>query len=139
MTMTSIRMANQAIKTSNIIVHRVARRGLQCCASLPSNAVQYPSTTARTTPPPKRSFSSSSNPDNLPSKGIDNQVQTVSSDGVVGTPINFDIASKVEGNESQIVTISLEPGQVLRAESGSMMYMTVRYPTEYCVDTRNIL
>lgn len=47
-----------------------------------------------------------------------------SSDGVVGVPINFDVASKVEGNESQIVTIQLEPGQVLRAESGAMMYMT---------------
>ena len=32
--------------------------------------------------------------------------------------------SKIEGNESQIVTIELEPGQVLRAESGAMMYMT---------------
>jgi len=48
-----------------------------------------------------------------------------SSDGVVAThPIDFDVASKIEGNESQICTISLEPGQVLRAESGAMMYMT---------------
>lgn len=46
-----------------------------------------------------------------------------SKDGVVGEPINFDVAAKVEGNESQIVTIALEPGQVLRAESGAMMYM----------------
>ncbi len=51
-------------------------------------------------------------------------VQTTSSDGVVATPINFDINSRVEGNESQIVTVALEPGQVLRAESGAMMYMT---------------
>lgn len=47
-----------------------------------------------------------------------------SKDGVVGLPIDFDIQSKVEGNESQIVTIDLEPDQVLRAESGAMMYMT---------------
>ena len=47
-----------------------------------------------------------------------------SSDGVVGVPINFDVASKIDGNESQIVTINLEPGQVLRAESGAMMFMT---------------
>lgn len=47
-----------------------------------------------------------------------------SADGVVGLPIDFDVQSKVEGNESQIVTIALEPGQVLRAESGAMMYMT---------------
>lgn len=47
-----------------------------------------------------------------------------SKDGVVGRPIDFDVNSKVEGSESQIVTVSLEPGQVLRAESGAMMYMT---------------
>ena len=47
-----------------------------------------------------------------------------SKDGVVGRSIDFDIAAKIEGNESQIVTIQLEPGQVLRAESGAMMYMT---------------
>lgn len=47
-----------------------------------------------------------------------------SKDGVVGRPIDFDVNSKIEGNESQIVTIQLEPGQVLRAESGAMMYMT---------------
>jgi len=50
--------------------------------------------------------------------------QVTSSDGVVGLPIDFDVASKVEGNESQIVTIDLEPGQVLRAESGAMLYMS---------------
>ena len=39
-----------------------------------------------------------------------------SSDGVVAThPIDFDVASKIEGNESQICTIALEPGQVLRS------------------------
>ena len=42
----------------------------------------------------------------------------VSKDGVEGRPIDFDVQSKIEGNESQIVTITLEPGQVLRAESG---------------------
>lgn len=47
-----------------------------------------------------------------------------SKDGVVGRPIDFNIATKIEGNESQIVTVQLEPGQVLRAESGAMMYMT---------------
>jgi uncharacterized protein (AIM24 family) len=43
---------------------------------------------------------------------------------VAGRPIDFDAQSKIEGNESQIVTITLEPGQVLRAESGALMYMT---------------
>jgi uncharacterized protein (AIM24 family) len=60
---------------------------------------------------PARSFS-----DHAPAK--------TSKDGVVGHPIDFDVSSKIEGNESQIVTIELEPGQVLRAESGAMMYMT---------------
>eukprot|EP00523_Entomoneis_sp_CCMP467_P008890 CAMPEP_0168737582 /NCGR_PEP_ID=MMETSP0724-20121128/10470_1 /TAXON_ID=265536 /ORGANISM="Amphiprora sp., Strain CCMP467" /LENGTH=341 /DNA_ID=CAMNT_0008784855 /DNA_START=124 /DNA_END=1149 /DNA_ORIENTATION=- len=50
---------------------------------------------------------------------------TTSTDGVVAArPIDFDVQSKVEGNESQIVTVTLEPGQVLRAESGALMYMT---------------
>lgn len=48
----------------------------------------------------------------------------ISKDGVVGLPIDFDVQSKVDGKESQIVTVDLEPGQVLRAESGAMMYMT---------------
>jgi hypothetical protein len=47
-----------------------------------------------------------------------------SSDGVVGEPIDFDVAATIEGAESQIVTIQLTYGQVLRAESGALMYMT---------------
>ena len=42
----------------------------------------------------------------------------------MGLPIDFDVASKIDGNESQIVTVTLEPGQVVRAESGAMMFMT---------------
>lgn len=61
----------------------------------------------------------------LPDKSSDERMPAkTSKDGVVGLPIDFDIQSKVEGNESQIVTINLEPNQVLRAESGAMMYMT---------------
>ena len=51
-------------------------------------------------------------------------IERTSSDGVVGRPIDFDVASRIDGNESQILTVTLEPGQVLRAESGAMMYMT---------------
>ena len=51
-------------------------------------------------------------------------LERASSDGVVGRPIDFDVSAKIEGNESQILTVTLEPGQVLRAESGAMMYMT---------------
>lgn len=39
-------------------------------------------------------------------------------------PIDFDIASKIEGEESQVATIELRPGETLRAESGAMLYMT---------------
>jgi uncharacterized protein (TIGR00266 family) len=39
-------------------------------------------------------------------------------------PIDFQTSAKIEGEESQIVTVHLEPGQVLRAESGAMLYMT---------------
>mmetsp|Transcript_6633 Transcript_6633/g.16533 ORF Transcript_6633/g.16533 Transcript_6633/m.16533 type:complete len:350 (+) Transcript_6633:157-1206(+) len=70
------------------------------------------------TPPEKSPAIAAENDSNLPAAA-----QT-SKDGVVGLPIDFDVQSKVEGNESQIVTVRLEPGQVLRAESGAMMYMT---------------
>jgi len=77
---------------------------------------------------PRRAVSSTSFTNNdLPAKGQQETglAQQTSSDGVVAThPIDFDVASKIEGNESQIVTVALEPGQVLRAESGSMMFMT---------------
>ena len=43
---------------------------------------------------------------------------------VPAVPIEFDIASKISGQESQILEVRLEPGNVLRAESGAMLYMT---------------
>jgi uncharacterized protein (TIGR00266 family) len=51
-------------------------------------------------------------------------VAKTSTDGAVGSPIDFETASKILGNESQIAIIELEPGQILRAEAGAMMYMT---------------
>lgn len=42
----------------------------------------------------------------------------------VVVPINFDTSSSVKGEESQILEVDLEPNQVLRAESGAMIYMT---------------
>jgi len=39
-------------------------------------------------------------------------------------PINFDVASKVSGQESQILEVQLSPGERLRAESASMLFMT---------------
>jgi uncharacterized protein (TIGR00266 family) len=40
------------------------------------------------------------------------------------SPIDFAVSSKIEGEESQIATIKLIPGEKLRAESGSMLFMT---------------
>lgn len=38
--------------------------------------------------------------------------------------IDLQVSAKIEGDESQIVTIELRKGEKLRAESGSMIYMT---------------
>jgi hypothetical protein len=39
-------------------------------------------------------------------------------------PINFKVAAKIEGEESQIATVHLAPGERLRAESGAFLFMT---------------
>ena len=39
-------------------------------------------------------------------------------------PIDFAASSRISGEESQILEVRLDAGQVLRAESGSMLYMT---------------
>lgn len=70
----------------------------------------------------RRNFSSSSS--SLTTKDSPSAIMKTSKDGVSGRPIDFDVAAKIEGNESQIITIRLETDQVLRAESGAMMYMT---------------
>eukprot|EP00978_Attheya_sp_CCMP212_P042307 scaffold255492_cov44-Attheya_sp.AAC.2 len=62
-----------------------------------------------------RLFSSSAS-ENLPAKQEENLPALV--------PIDFDAASRISGEESQIVEVTLRPNQVLRAESGAMLYMT---------------
>ncbi|KAI9989349.1 hypothetical protein PInf_019627 [Phytophthora infestans] len=42
----------------------------------------------------------------------------------VFVPIDFDTAMSIEGHDSQVVHIELEPEQCLRAETGAMIYMT---------------
>ncbi len=39
-------------------------------------------------------------------------------------PIDFRTASQISGEESQILEVHLRPNQMLRAESGAMLYMT---------------
>lgn len=38
--------------------------------------------------------------------------------------IDFSISAKIQGEESQIAMVTLRPGETLRAESGSMLFMT---------------
>ena len=59
-----------------------------------------------------------------PSSTDKNNNLETSSDGVVGRPIDFDLQAQIRGQESQILIVTLEPGQVLRAESGAMMYLS---------------
>lgn len=39
-------------------------------------------------------------------------------------PIDFTTSSQISGEESQILEVHLRPNQILRAESGAMLYMT---------------
>lgn len=38
--------------------------------------------------------------------------------------VDLNIAAKIEGEETQVATITLQPGQSIRAEAGSMVFMT---------------
>lgn len=38
--------------------------------------------------------------------------------------VDFDSSAAISGNESQILTVKIEPGEMIRAESGAMLYMT---------------
>jgi hypothetical protein len=49
---------------------------------------------------------------------------TTNSNNVPTKYIDFTMASKIEGEESHIATIHVHPGETLRTESGSMIYMT---------------
>lgn len=41
-----------------------------------------------------------------------------------GALVNFQTSAKIEGEETQVATITLQPGQTIRAESGSLVFMT---------------
>ena len=62
----------------------------------------------------------------LPSKKNDNDEDNTENNKLVvpESPIDFAVSSKIEGEESQIATIQLRPGEKLRAESGAMLFMT---------------
>mmetsp|Transcript_6999 Transcript_6999/g.12818 ORF Transcript_6999/g.12818 Transcript_6999/m.12818 type:complete len:483 (+) Transcript_6999:73-1521(+) len=48
--------------------------------------------------------------------------------------LDLQASAKIEGEESQIATVTLKPGQVLRAESGSMIFMTQGVEMEATAD-----
>ena len=43
---------------------------------------------------------------------------------ITAQPIDFTTSSTISGDESQILQVHLQPNQILRAESGSMLFMT---------------
>jgi Mitochondrial biogenesis AIM24 len=47
--------------------------------------------------------------------------------------IDFQIAAKIEGDESHVATIELQPGETLRAESGAMLFMTEGIVSKYFI------
>ena len=49
---------------------------------------------------------------------------TAEGDVTTYSNIDFEINSKIEGEESQVITVLLKPGECVRAESGSMIFMT---------------
>lgn len=62
----------------------------------------------------RRSSGSAQQPE---SKGVARQGTTAvagSDHLALAKPLDFDVASKVDGQESQMVTFELEPGQVIR-------------------------
>ena len=73
---------------------------------------------------------------NFPSSGSSSALSPTSSDDSSSNLpmkyIDFTAASKIEGEESHIATITLHPGETLRAESGSMIYMTEGVACKYC-------
>ncbi len=59
----------------------------------------------------------------LPSTGDENALATTK-ETALAHPIDFDSSSSIQGEESQILQVQLKPNQVLRAESGAMLFMT---------------
>lgn len=76
---------------------------------IPGNGIR---SSFSTTPSPIRKDDDDNSAENKPALPEEN------------SPIDFAISSKIEGEESQIATIELRKGEKLRAESGSMLFMT---------------
>jgi uncharacterized protein (TIGR00266 family) len=100
-----------------------SRRSIRCCC-INRHTLQI--TTNRSLSSTLPGPSSSSGKQNDP--GNKQHLPATDSSDIISSPpsiqIEFSISSKIEGEESQIATIRLKPGETLRAESGSMLYMT---------------
>jgi len=62
---------------------------------------------------------------NVPSSSSSsNNAIATTHETALANPIDFDTSSSIQGEESQILQVQLRPNQVLRAESGAMLFMT---------------
>ncbi|CAM9510778.1 unnamed protein product [Scytosiphon promiscuus] len=132
--MTSTGMASSARRLA--ILRRGSRRFVapqtlgipSACPACPAAAV------SRTLPPPSASTavfsrnsssrSKASSSAEVAAAGSSNAPVAADQDHLaLAKPLDFDMASKVEGQESQMVTFELEPDQVIRAEAGNLIFM----------------
>ena len=60
---------------------------------------------------------------NVPVSPSSNAIATPQ-ENALSIPIDFNTSSAISGEESQILQVHLQPNQVLRAESGAMLFMT---------------
>lgn len=79
-----------------------------------------PSSSVATNTAERHPIPSSNSSNNLPQPSSSDE----NSSNLPVKYIDFTAASKIEGDESHIATITLHPGETLRAESGSMIFMT---------------
>jgi hypothetical protein len=56
--------------------------------------------------------------------GVTQQQQPTTTTTMPMVTIDFEVAAKIEGEESHVAIVDLRPGEVLRAESGAMLFMT---------------
>ncbi len=129
---------NVAIAPSQSLLHRCEQRH-SVVSDFYEPQRQYQqwslrqSGTLATTSTDKYPISSSNPSNNLPqSSNVD------SNNNLPATYIDFTAASKIEGEESHIATITLRPGETLRAESGSMIYMTEGVVCKYYQSIRQL-
>ena len=138
----------QQLLSSSIPTQRISNRCF-CCLSIIGRSPKGSSTLDRRKFPRNQfvsrslllktsTFSSSSSSTSDPLVPVPQNNGNNNNNNLPGKLIDFQIASKIEGEESNIVTIELYPGDLLRAEAGSMIYMTDGVVSKYHNIERNI-